>query len=456
MATKPTVKKMKNLSQADILNNIRAHSSENYQNAVPMADQNNIATLSEIGKAVTSTEGIKNEFLSALWNRIARVIITNKTWSNPIEFFKRGELELGEIIEEVFVNIAKPFQFNQPDSESTVFKREIPDVRSTFYLMNYQKFYECTISDKDLKLAFLSWSGVDDLIAKMTESMYTAANYDEFLTMRYLVARQILDGKMYPYTIGPTGTVEQTQAAMEAILALSDNFEFLSPEYNISGVHNAAPKSEQYFLVTPEFKAKMNVEILAVAFNMDKAEFMGHLVTVPKFGKLDTARLAELFAGDPTYEEISEDKLEALNEINGVFISADWFMIYDNLNEFTEIYNPRGLYWNYYLHTWKTFGVSPFAVNALLLPESPTVTSVTVSPATATIQVGEILEMTATVTGTNYPPNSVTWSSDSENVTVSPDGHVTGVSATSIEATITATSTFDTTKKGIAKITVTA
>ena len=111
MATKPTVKKMKNLSQADILNNIRAHASENYQNAVPMADQNNIATLSEIGKAVTSTEGIKNEFLSALWNRIARVIITNKTWSNPIEFFKRGELELGEIIEEVFVNIAKPFQF---------------------------------------------------------------------------------------------------------------------------------------------------------------------------------------------------------------------------------------------------------------------------------------------------------------------------------------------------------
>lgn len=455
MAVKPTTQKVTGTT-ADIINAIRSESSANYKNAVGTVTYGDTRSLNKAGDAILKDNAFKNEFLSALWNRIARVIITAKIWDNPIAMLKRGELELGEIVEEAFVNLATPHEFNQAESEQKVFAREIADVRSSFYLMNYQKFYERTISNNDLKMAFLSWSGVEDLIAKMTETMYTSANYDENLTMRYLIARQILDGKMYPVTVGDFTTEESVKQGTKTVLALSDNMEMLSTEYNISGVYNYASKNEQYFLVTPETKSAMNVDVYATAFNMDRAEFMGHMVTVPQFGKLDTARLAQLFADDPNYVEIGEDKLQALNQVAGVMISSDWFMIFDNLNEFGEIYNPRGMYWNYYLHTWKTFGVSPFAVNAVLLPGTPTVTNVTVSPSSTTLAVGAKAELTAKVEGTNFPPSAVTWQSNSEHVTVDEFGVITAVSATSSPTTITATSKFDTAKKGTASITVTA
>mgnify|MGYP000075391992 FL=1 len=73
-----------------------------------------------------------------------------------------------------------------------MFKREIPDVRAAFHILNYQKFYKATISNDQLRQAFLSWQGITDLIAKIVDSMYTGANYDEFLTMKYMLARNIL------------------------------------------------------------------------------------------------------------------------------------------------------------------------------------------------------------------------------------------------------------------------
>lgn len=44
-------------------------------------------------------EATQNEFLSALVNRIGRVIITSKSYTNPLRVFKKGILEYGETIE---------------------------------------------------------------------------------------------------------------------------------------------------------------------------------------------------------------------------------------------------------------------------------------------------------------------------------------------------------------------
>lgn len=86
---------------------------------------------------------------------------------------------------------------------------------------------------------------------------------------------------------------------------------------------------------------------------------------------------------------------------------------------------------------------------------TPVVTSVTLNTSVATVDISRIdqVQLTATVNGDNFPPASVTWSSNNTSVaTVSDSGLVTGV-ATGI-ATITATSTYDTTKKAICTIKV--
>ena len=451
MPTKPHVVTLTN-SSVDILNVIRENATQNYHDYVPKATAD-ADSIRQIGTVIMDYPNLQNEFLSALVNRIGRVLITSKMYSNPWAMFKKGLLEFGETIEEIFVNIAKPFQFDQAVAESEVFKREIPDVRAAFHIMNYQKFYKATISNDQLRQAFLSWEGITDLIAKIVDAMYTGANYDEFLTMKYLLARHILDGHMYPVEI-PTVSTENMKTIVSDIKGISNAMEFLSTEYNLTGVATHTPKSDQYMLINSKFDAVMDVEVLASAFNMEKAEFLGKRVLVDSFGKLDIARLAVLFKDDPTYIEPTSDELTALDKIPAVIVDKDWFMIFDNYQNFTEQYNGQGLYWNYWYHVWKTFSVSPFANNALFIPGTPSVTSVTVTPATATVTKGQSIQLHATVETVNFAPQSVTWSSDSDNAIVDASGKVTLTNTATGTINITAKSTYDQSKTGTCVITV--
>ena len=453
MAVKPKIKTLTN-SSVDILNAIRNSATNQYKNYVPVATQD-ADSIREIGAIIMDMPQLQNEFLSALVNRIGRVLITSKMYDNPWSMFKKGMLEFGETIEEIFVNIAKPFQFDPAVAETNLFKREIPDVRSAFHIMNYQKYYKTTIQNDQLRQAFLSWEGITDLIAKIVDAMYTGANYDEFQTMKYMLAKNILNGRLTPVSI-PTVSSANMKNIVSTIKGISNKLEFLSEDYNIAGVKTHTKKADQYLLVNSEFDAVMDVEVLASAFNMDKAQFAGHRVLVDGFGDLDIERLNILFADDPTYTEINSNELEALNAIPCILVDKDYFMIFDNFYNFTEQYNGEGLYWNYWYHVWKTFSVSPFANNVLFIPAEPSVTSVTVTPSELSVEAGQSASLTANVVTTSFAPKTVTWSSNTEGVTVNGAGVVTVSKdvATNTEVTITATSTYDTSKFGTATLTV--
>ena len=450
MPTKPKIKTLTN-SSIDVLNAIRNSATVNYQNYVPIAtaDPENIR---EIGAIIMDMPQLQNEFLSALVNRIGRVILTSKMYSNPWEMFKKGMLEYGETIEEIFVNIAKPFQYDPQVAESDVYKRETPDVRSAFHVMNYQKFYKATIQQEQLRQAFLSADGISQLIAGIVDQMYTAANYDEFLTMKYLLAKKILAGQFHPVNVDAL-TAANSNAVTTTIKETSNMMVFPSTEYNPAGVFQHTDYNDQYLIMSAKAKAIIDVNTLAAAFNMDKADFMGHVVTIDSFGSLDVARLNVLFADDPTYTEIGSAELEALAAIPAVSVGRDWFMVYDNLMQFTENYNGQGLYWNYFYHVWKIFSSSPFENAVVYVPETPGVTSVAVSPKAVQVKVGSTLQLTATVKTTGFASQAVNWSvataAFADTVTVDRAGlvHIDKNAPTDKGmCTIKCTSVFDSTK----------
>lgn len=449
----PTIPKTQtlNASSVDILNAIRNSASTNYRDFVPTA-KNTPESIRRIGEIIMQYTPLQNEFLNALVNRIARVIITSKMYSNPLSMFKKGLIDFGETIEEIFVNIANPHQYDVEESENKVFAREIPDVRAAFHTLNYKKFYKQTIQNKDLNQAFLSWDGITDLISKIVNAMYTAANYDEFVTTKYMLAKAILDGRLSAITVD----ANDAKGAVTKIKGVSNALTFMSNNYNAAGVQTFTDKDDQYLLVNSQFDSEIDVEVLASAFNMSKAEFMGHRILIDGFGTLDVARLNALFKDDPNYEEPSQDTLTALNAIPAVLVDKNFFMIFDNMFEFTENYNGQGLYWNYFYHTWKTFSMSPFANALVFVPAVPSVTSVSVSPTAITCKKGQSVQLSVSVETENYAPKTVNWKSDTDGVTVDINGHVTvATSVTAKTAKITATSTYDNTKSGECTVTIT-
>lgn len=452
MAIRPQTATFTN-SSVDVLNAIRNSASINYKTYVPVATPD-AESIREIGAVIMDEPQLQNEFINSIVARIGKVIITNKLYENPWTMFKKGIVELGEKIEDIFVEIAKPHTFDPQRSENEVYKRELPDVRTAFYVMNYQKFYKQSISRAELKTAFLSWDGVTSLISKVITAMYTGANYDEFQTMKYLIGVRALAGMIYPHEV-PAATAANAKTIAAAFKAISNDMEFMQPTYNLAGVKNLTLKEDQYLIINSKFDAVMDVEVLASAFNMSKAEFMGHRVMVDGFGKLDTERLDELFAGETTYHQFTDAELTALDAIPAIIVDRDFFQIYDNLIETGDKYNEEGLYWNYWLHRWATFAVSPFANAILFVPTTPAVTAVDVSPATATVANGGTLQLSVAVTATGFAPQSVVFTSSDEDVaTVDDRGVVTVVGESDETATITATSTFDGTVTDTCVVTV--
>lgn len=367
-----------NASTIDILNVIRQNASYDYQQNVPEVTTAN--DIPKVGEIIYGTPAFANQFINALVNRIAIVRVQSATFNNPYSMLKKGYIEYGETVEDIFVSIAKAVDFNVEKAAKREFQRTIPDVRSAFHVMNWRVMYPVTIQDEDLRQAFLSIDSVQNLIAKIVDAVYTAAEYDEFLLFKYLLIKAISHGKMYSTSIGTGANL--SEAAVQ-FRGTSNLLPFMSSEYNETGVKTNTPKARQVIFMDAMFNAQFDVNVLASAFNMDKADFMGRLFLIDNWTDFDNERFDIIRANSDGIEEVTADELALLANVKAVILDENWFQVYDNNNKFTEKYVASGLYWNYFYHTWKTVSNSPFANAVVFVTSSADVAL----PATVTVHV---------------------------------------------------------------------
>lgn len=346
-------KKELNASTVDILNAVRNDGSYEYQKAVPVANSED--DIPKVGRAIMGNAGIENQFLNALVNRIALVKVKSATFNNSFADLKKGYLNFGETIEEVFVQIAKAREFKPELGEQREHKRTIPDVKSAFHNINFRRQYPVTIENDELFLAFQSIDGVENLIAKIVDSVYKGFEYDEYLLFKYTIIKGVNNGLFKTVDI-----VDTMPARGSYFRGYSNKLMFMCKDYNKAGVTTATPREEQFIFMDAMYNAKYDVEVLASAFNMDKAEFMGHLKLVDDWTTFDNERFSE-FAEAGDWRPITSEELRAMKNVRAILVDKEFFQFYDNSIKFTEKYVASGDYWNYFLNVKKTCSVSPFS-----------------------------------------------------------------------------------------------
>ena len=344
-----------NASTIDILNTIRANASAEYQGSVPVVTK--ATDIPKVGEVLYGYPALANQFLTALVNRIALVRVKSAVFNNAYAQLKKGYLEFGETVEEVFVNICKAREFSAEKAESREFKRSLPDVRTAFHTMNYRVQYPITIQDEDLRMAFLSAEGVTDLIARIVDSVFTAAEYDEYLLFKYLLIKGISHGQIYPKAFDAS----DMKNAAKAFRGMSNKLTFMSTEYNQSGVHTTTPRDDQFIFMDSDFNAAYDVDVLAAAFNMDRATFTGHLILIDDWTTFDNDRFSVITQGSDMIESVTSAELTLMANVKAVIADREWFQVYDNQNKMTEKYVASGEYWNYFYNVWKTVSSSPFS-----------------------------------------------------------------------------------------------
>lgn len=357
-----------NARTIDIINTIRANASPQYQHLVPEIEKE--TDIPAVGQVLLGYPQMANEFISTLVNRIASVQVKSAMFNNPYADLKKGFLELGETVEEVFVSIAKAREFNVEKAPAREFKRSLPDVRTAFHTMNWRVQYPVTIQRNDLERAFLSVSGVTDMIARIVDSLYNGANYDEYLLFKYLLIKAISTGKAKPVAVD---TADAKDFGIKA-RATSNKLTFMSNEYNNAGVTTVTDKADQYIFIDADWEAQYDVEVLASAFNMDKADYIGRRKLIDNWATFDNDRFSIIRENSTMIDEVTDAELTLMGDVKAVLVDREWFQVYDNLSEFSEKFVASGLYWNYFYNVWKTISFSPFSNIAVFVDDNATIT----------------------------------------------------------------------------------
>lgn len=348
-----------------ILNAIRDVASADYQSRIPAATISNIQA---VGNAILSYTATMNEFLNALVNRIALTIIQSKMAKNKLAKFKKGMLPYGKDVEEIYTNMARAATYDP--TVTNPFSRSIPDVKSIFHRMNRQDKYKTTIYTDTLRSAFLSSGGMDNLVADIVNSLYSGDEQDEFLLMKQLICDYASAVNFYDVTVAPVTNETTAKGFIKQFRKLSDRLTFMSSDYNAAGVITKTEKTDQVFIVKSDVISEVDVELLAWAFNNKNVDFTTQVVTVDNFNQ-DTDTI-------------------------GVLVDKNWFMVWDKLYQFTEIYNPEALYWNEFLHHWQILSTSNFA-NAIRFIGGTPATALAIG-STLSIDTGGTNTLTVTFT----------------------------------------------------------
>lgn len=468
MPTKPkNVKMNADAKNADYLNAIRSSASTYYQENVPIATYD-AASVRDVGRIVLNSTTLTNEFYSALVNQFAFIFGSSKMFYNKWVDFKKGLIGLGELVEEFFVQIALPNNYNPDIAATEIFKRVIADVQTAIYRINVKTFYKTTINRPLLEMAFTTEGGMADLIGKVFTSMAAACEVDQMNAIKYLLARKILDGKIKTEPIAEVSgadTEANAKAAARQMKADFENFFFPRTDYNEAGVMNwVNNKNDVSFMLTTSFGAAYDVEVLAAAFNLDYANFMGRVKRVDSLTNIDFTRLNAFFDLPGPIAEFEEDEIAILDKVAAITFDNGLIQWYDRLYEWHEEPNGQAMEWQNWLHYWALIASSPFA-NAVAYVYAVggnlgTVTSVT-SPyggKSISLPIGSSLPLTWEVKGTGIYSKAVNFTSSGivdGSFSVSPDGVLT-VNKAKTAATVNIVSAQDSSKKATVTITGTA
>jgi hypothetical protein len=350
------------LTNVDWLNAVRNEAGYDYQRRVPEATQANVQ---QVIQSLYTYKPLMNQFIDALVNRIGLVIFQNTIWQNPLAKFKRGVLQYGETIEEIMAGLleATSYDPDRDELEKEVFGAMTPEVQASYHTVNRRDRYKLTVKEPLLRNAFLTSNGLGEFITNLMAMPQTSDQWDEYLLMANVFKEFDLAGGYHIQNVPDVSDQASDSADSRFLLRRLREFAnvlpFISRIYNPAGLPVAARPEELELFVTATADAAMDVEALAAAFNISKAEFASRKTVLP-------------------VEHFGIDGVQAILTTNKFFVVADQRI------ETTAIQNPSALFTNYWLHHWEVISASRFAPLVMFSSTRPTtVIPVTETPVTS-------------------------------------------------------------------------
>lgn len=314
----------------NIIKAVRADASMDFQTRIPEVVSNNLQTVYD---ALMSYAPARNEFVNTLITRIGLQTVDSNAFRNPLSLYKKDPMRYGMTHEETYVNMAKGYEYNSNADAELSLKEFESYIMTMFHNVNLKMQYPVTVTYDNLRNAFLSETGIRDLVSAKMESCISGAELDEYTAMKGLIDTG------YEKNVLPAVHVDEVvnEATAKELLAqikqAVGEFAFPNPANNIVGATSSSPASNLIFITTPKVNARISVEALAYAFNLDKADVEVRTVVVDGFSH---------------------------PAIQGVLLDVRFFNCRDQFREMTSQQLANILKWNYFYTMVEMISASPF------------------------------------------------------------------------------------------------
>lgn len=401
---------------AESLNALRENASNEFQEVVPVVDEN--TSIESYSAPLLNTPKLMNEFCDVLVQRIVYTQLETKLFNNPLKVLEGDRVPLGYLGQELFINPTQGRDFDPNDFAGALKKYEA-DTKVQYMYINFDKQYPVTIIRQSLKQAFVSWNALDEYISGLTNSLYNGYYIDEYNNAKALVTNAYRANAVQIEKIDALTTEDLTKKFVEKARTMFLNFQTPSSKYNawakIGGygreIMTFTSADDIVMLLRNDVRANLDVNVLASAFNMDKTTLLGNILPVNDFDIYDKNG-TKVFDG---------------SAIVGILADKSWFRIKEQDVYMDDFRNANNRSINYYLNVIKMFNYSLFAnavVFATAIPEVA-ITNLAFQDADGiTVKVNEEKEVAVTVTPGSANTPEITFSfDDTDAEVVSYDGN---------------------------------
>ena len=346
-----------------------------YHQYVPVVTDS--TTIGEFGAPILDSQNLNvlNDFIGLL-KKVVYTAVYNKTFNNPLAQLEGENMPLGQFIEDVYVNPAEARGFNVNDFAGLLQKYEAK-YAVQYFSVNSDLQYCVTITREKVRNAFTSWDQLEGLISGMVNSLYNGAYIQRYNATKGLVTAAYT-GNNVNYQVITAPTDEQTAKSMIMNMrAAYSKMQIPSTKFNawnkVKGGELAlrtwTDPQDIVVLISADVEALVDVEVLAAAFNMSKADFLGRVIVVDDF---------------TLYNEDGSVAVDGSN-IKAAIMDKAWFKIKTQDFAMDEFYNANNRTWQYYLNDVRMVNYSLFANALVFATAAPTVDATDVDLASSSI-----------------------------------------------------------------------
>lgn len=316
------------------------------------------SNIAQVQEKIFEYDTTYNEAATAIVNLISSIILTDNSWVNRLGFLKRdGLLGYGSTVEEIAFDLIKAEAYDL--DAVRFFETHKSEVYAAFHTLNSQLKYTVTVFPDELRKAFFNENGLSNFVTGKLNAVAKSAEYDEYNIMLQLIAEAYkVDGItriQTPIADIANPTADELKNLSVKIRETAKRMTIVpNTHYNRKGVPAVSRPEDLILITTPNITAAQDVNVLADAFNIDRADFASRVVEIDQF---------------------------PIPGVHAMLVDRSWFIVGDTVRTMRSFDNPENLGINFWLHKWTIYSVSPFA-QAVIFGEAgafeiPTVTTTT-------------------------------------------------------------------------------